>query len=325
MELSKIFAVDGRKDLAEAISTNYNMAMMPGDKLHNGVIQIDQFSDGEISTNFLETVRGHNVFLLCSTNSSDNIIKLCLAADAAKRAAAKEIIAVMPYYGYARQDRKDGIRGAVGAKVMADMFTACGVTQIISSDLHADQIQGFWNIPVDTVSGHYIFMPYIRKLLNNKTITDLCLVSPDAGGVKRVDNFFKILNKEAEVSFAMISKRRDKPNEVASMDLIGIVKDKDVIIIDDMVDTAGTLCMAADKIKSEGARSVRAICTHGILSGPAESRIDNSVLEELIISDSIQQGKRNSKIKIVSCVDPLVRIIKAINNRVSADNLTKLK
>lgn len=324
-----IFSVDGQTDLISKIVDYYNKDNTHETKLENvlqlGSIKIDKFADEEMSPDLQNAVRGHRVFLLCSTYSSEKIVSLALTIDAAKRASASEIVLVMPYYGYARQDRKDALRGAVGAKVMADIFTKVGADKIICVDLHAEQIQGFWDESVDTVSGHYIFSNYIKDLLDTKKVNKLTLVSPDAGGVKRVDKFFKSLCKTYDnVSFAMISKRRAKPNEIASMDLIGTVAGEDVIIIDDMVDTAGTLCTAAQLLKDNGATSVRAICTHGVLSGPAFDKINNSCLEELVISDTlpIKPNKDYSKIKIFTCAYGISKIIKAVSNSISANELT---
>ena len=328
---TKIFSIDERTDFAQKVVAEYNKHQDAGDFHHvdflmKGDVQIDKFSDGELSVNFKEYLRGQKVFLVCSTNNSDNMIKLMLAADAARRASAEEIIAVMPYFGYARQDRKDGLRGAVGAKVMTNTLVANGISRIICIDLHADQIQGFVDIPIDHVSGWNIFYPEIINLINAEKVPNLTLCSPDAGGVKRVNKFFKKLIKAGHenTTMAMFSKMRDKPNSVARLDLIGDVKGRDVIIIDDMIDTGGTLCGTADYIRTEGANSVRAICTHGILSGKAMEKITASSLTELIISDTLKPKKlvnNCGKIRPVSCATQIARMIYAVSNKVSADEL----
>jgi ribose-phosphate pyrophosphokinase len=324
---NKIFAIDGRENFIQEILQSYNKGGRerikngePTDILFRGEVKIEKFSDGEISVAFEESIRGSKVYLLCSTNDTDNVMKLMLAVDAAKRASADEIIAVIPYYGYSRQDRKDGMRGAIGARVIADMIQSVGAHRIITVDLHAEQIQGFFGIPVDHVSGKYIFPDYIEGL----GLARLTLCSPDAGGVKRVDKIMKKLQeKGVEVNMVMLSKRRDKPNSIESMELIGDVGGRNVIIIDDIVDTAGTLCKASDELIKFGAASVRAICTHGILSGPALQRISASSLSELIISDTISPKYLvgSNKIKHVHCAPALAKLIKAINNKQSANVL----
>lgn len=334
---SKIFSIDGRIEFAQSILDNYLELAENEGKL--GTVNIEKFADGEMTVQFLEYVRGKKVFLVCSTNNSDNIMKLMLAADAARRASASEIIAIMPYYGYARQDRKDGLRGAVGARVVSTMLESMGVNRVISIDLHADQIQGFFSIPVDHISGWNIFLPELEEMIKSNEITDVTLCSPDAGGVKRVNSFFKkLIGKEYDVQMAMFSKMRDKPNEIARLDLIGDVKGRDVILIDDMVDTAGTLCGTAEEIMKAGAKSVRAIITHGILSGPAVDRIMESHLVEVIMSDSLGTGDREyfleqgcypkikelSKFRIVSCSKQISRIIKAVSEGQSADKLKEI-
>lgn len=319
---AKIFSIDGRNEFTTKIIDKLNEF----DNSYNldlGDINVETFSDGEFTVQYKEYVRGHKVFLVCSTISSDNIMKLMLASDAARRASAEEIIAVIPYFGYSRQDRKDGLRGAVGAKVVANMLIANGIDRMITIDLHADQIQGFFNIPVDHITGDSIFLSEIRNMIDLKGVSNVTLCSPDAGGVKRVNYFFKKLIKLGyNVEMAMFSKMRDKPNQIARLDLIGDVKGRDVIIIDDMVDTAGTLCGTAHEIMKAGANSVRAICTHGILSGPAIERINESELTELIISDSVEyDGSKSNKIKSITCTERISYIIEAICEARSADIL----
>ena len=328
--VAKIFSIDGRELLIDNIVKSYKESLNTYDsdqldELIKGNIDIKKFSDGEITTQFTEAVRGKKVFLVCSTNTSDNIMKLMLASDAARRASAQEIIAVMPYYGYARQDRKDGLRGPVGARVIANILKANGVNRVIAIDLHAEQIQGFFNMPVDHINAQWIFLPYIKELVKRGEIKNLTLCSPDAGGTKRVDKYYKRLNDSTMV---LMSKRRASANVVESMELIGDVKGRDVIIIDDMVDTAGTLCKAAQIIMDEGASSVRAMCTHAILSGSAEKKLIESPLKELIISDTIDNSvnkeeieKSGTKIISLTCASSISKIIKAINNSKSAKEL----
>jgi ribose-phosphate pyrophosphokinase len=335
---AKIFSIDGREDFAQRISDNLLEVIGYTDS-QIGSVNIEKFADGEMTVQFQEYVRGQKVFLVCSTNNSDNIVKLMLAADAARRASAEEIVAIIPYFGYARQDRKDGMRGAVGAKVMAKTYESLGINRVISVDLHADQIQGFFDIPVDHISGWTIFLPEVKRMIDSGELSNVTLCSPDAGGVKRVNAYFKKLVSDGyDVQMAMFSKLRDKPNEVARLDLIGDVKNRDVIIIDDMVDTAGTLCGTAEEILKAGAQSVRAIITHGILSGPAIERIMNSSLTEVILSDSLpvaekeyfmEQGvypkvKDLEKFRIVSCTKQISRIIKAVCEGQSADKLKEI-
>jgi ribose-phosphate pyrophosphokinase len=335
---AKIFSIDGREDFAQRISDNLLEVIGYTDS-QIGSVNIEKFADGEMTVQFQEYVRGQKVFLVCSTNNSDNIVKLMLAADAARRASAEEIVAIIPYFGYARQDRKDGMRGAVGAKVMAKTYESLGINRVISVDLHSDQIQGFFDIPVDHISGWTIFLPEVKRMIDSGKLSNVTLCSPDAGGVKRVNAYFKKLVSDGyDVQMAMFSKLRDKPNEVARLDLIGDVKNRDVIIIDDMVDTAGTLCGTAEEILKAGAQSVRAIITHGILSGPAIERIMNSSLTEVILSDSLpvaekeyfmEQGvypklKDLEKFRIVSCTKQISRIIKAVCEGQSADKLKEI-
>jgi ribose-phosphate pyrophosphokinase len=336
---AKIFSIDGREDFANKIVQDLISIIDEYRYDEPSKVNIEKFADGEMTVQFQEYVRGQKVFLVCSTNNSDNIVKLMLAADAARRASAEEIIAIIPYFGYARQDRKDGMRGAVGAKVMSKTFESLGINRVICVDLHADQLQGFFDIPVDHVSGWTIFLPEIKRLIDSGELSNVTLCSPDAGGVKRVNAYFKKLVSDGyDIQMAMFSKLRDKPNEVARLDLIGDVKNRDVIIIDDMVDTAGTLCGTADEILKAGAKSVRAIITHGILSGPSIERIMDSSLTEVILSDSLpvcektyflEQGvypkiKDLEKFNIVSCTKQISRIIKAVCEGQSADKLKEI-
>lgn len=309
----KLFSVDGSqlaRNIAIALdSDNYERIL--------GELKIDKFSDGEISPQFKESVRDKKVFLVSSTTSPEKILTLLLTIDAAKRASASEVILITPYFGYSRQDRKEGARGAIGAKVMADLMQASGADRIISIDLHAEQIQGFFDIPVNMIPGHIAFTQFIRNLGDD----DYCICSPDAGGVKRASRFYqKFLRKFPDTHFAMLSKLRDKPNSIERMDLIGDVKDRHVILVDDMIDTGGTLVNAARLLKEGGAKQVTAVITHGVLSGSGHERIAGSTdLDKLIITDSIEQID-NPKIQVVGCAHSIARAVEAIVNSISMDN-----
>ena len=255
-----------------------------------------RFSDGEFTVSIEETVRGKEVIIVQSTfPPTDNLFELLLIIDAAKRASAKRIVAVIPYFGFARQDRKDKPRVAIGAKLVANMLVTAGVDRVMTMDLHADQIQGFFQIPVDHMYASTIFIPHILGL----KLDNLCIASPDMGGSKRAYAYSKNLSCDVVVCY----KQRSKANVISHMELIGEVKGKNIILVDDMVDTAGTLSKAADLLIDRGAVSVRAICTHAILSGDAYSKIEASKLEELIVTDSVPNIKPHSKIKVLSCAD----------------------
>ncbi len=259
-----------------------------------GNVILQRFSDGEFQPSIEETVRGKDVIIVQSTfPPTDNLFELLLLIDAAKRASAKRIIAVMPYFGFARQDRKDKPRVAIGAKLVANLLTAAGVNRVITMDLHAEQIQGFFEVPVDHLYASTIFIPHLEAM----NIPDLVIAAPDTGGTKRANAYAKILG----VDLAICYKQRKVANKVDSMTVIGDVQGKNVVLIDDMVDTAGTLCKAAEMMLENGALSVRAICTHAVLSGQAYERIENSVLKELIVTDSIplKEGVPTSKIKVL--------------------------
>jgi len=280
----KIFACSASKQLAKSIADAYGQEL--------GKVELQKFSDGEFTASFEESVRGCDVFIVQSTvPPADNIFELLLMIDAAKRASARKIIAVIPYFGWARQDRKDQPRVAIGAKLVANMLEASGVNRVMTMDLHADQIQGFFEVPVDHMFGSSLFAPYLESM----NIPDLVIAAPDAGGSKRANAYAKFL----DVDLALCYKQRKKANEIASMTIIGDVKDKNVVIIDDMVDTAGTLTKSAALFMEYGAKSVRAICTHPVLSGPAYERINNSVLEELIVTDTIPLREESEKIKVL--------------------------
>lgn len=264
-----------------------------------------KFSDGEFVTAYEETVRGNHVFIVQSTfPPSDNLMELLMMIDAAKRASAYKVIAVIPYFGFARQDRKDRPRVAIGAKLVANLLVAAGVDRIMTMDLHADQIQGFFDIPVDHMYGSSVLAPYIRSL----KLPDLAIASPDIGGSKRANSWAKHFDS----GLIICHKTRNKPNEIADMKAIGDVEGKNVVIVDDMIDTAGTICKAADMLKSKGALTVRAVATHAVLSGPAYERIAASSLEEVVFTDSIPLRQQCSKIKVISVADMFAETIRNV-------------
>jgi len=291
----KIFACSASTEIAENIAAAYGQEL--------GDVELQKFSDGEFTTVYNETVRGCDVFIIQSTcPPSDNLMELLLMVDAAKRASAKKINVVIPYFGWARQDRKDQPRVAIGAKLIANLLEASGVDRVMTMDLHADQIQGFFEVPVDHLYASSVFAPHLKSL----NLSDLIIAAPDAGGSKRANAYAKYL----KVDLALCYKQRKKANEIASMTIIGDVKGKDVVIIDDMVDTAGTLCKSAEQFMEHGAKSVRAICTHAILSGPAYERIEESVLEELIVTNTIPAKRESDKIKVLSVANMFADVIK---------------
>ncbi|MBA22978.1 MAG: ribose-phosphate pyrophosphokinase [Flavobacteriales bacterium] len=285
---AKIFSCTQSEVLAKQIAEKFGVPM--------GNVAFSHYSDGEFQPSFEESVRGSRVFLIGSTHpSSENLMELLLMIDAAKRASARHITAVMPYFGWARQDRKDKPRVPIGAKLIAKLLEAAGATRIITMDLHADQIQGFFEKPVDHLFASTIFVPHLKSL----NLKNLTIASPDMGGSKRAYAYSKFLKSDVVICY----KQREKANVISHMELIGNVKGKNVVLVDDMVDTAGTLTKAAEVMRERGAISVRAICTHALLSGNAYERIENSLLEELIVTDSIPPKKQSPKIKILSCAD----------------------
>lgn len=302
----KIFSGRATTYLAEKIAHAYGETL--------GKVDYQQFSDGEMSPYIGESVRGHDVFIIQSTFApADNFMELLLMIDAAKRASALNVNVIIPYFGYARQDRKDKPRVAIGAKLIANLLTAAGADRIMTCDLHADQIQGFFDIPVDHLDGNYIFVPYLKSL----NLKDIMFASPDVGGIKRARSFAKFFNAE----LAVCDKYRKEANKVESMRLIGEVEGKDVILVDDLVDTGGTLCKAAALLKEKGANSVRAICTHPVLSGKAYENIQNSDLEEIVVSDTIPLKQTVSKIKILSVSDLFAKAIRKIHDHESVSSL----
>ncbi len=318
---SYIFTIDDRHDFLSEIADAYLMNSIKKDRaaktLNIGNLIIDAFSDGEFSPNFQHSIRGTRVYLVGSTDTPQNIVKMFLTIDAARRASAREVIAVIPSYGYARQDRKDGKRGTVGAKTMANLLVASGANRIISVDLHADQIEGFFDIPFDHIAGQRIFEQWIVNNFESNNFSDVVLVSPDAGGTKRVDKYWRRLGEKYNVTNAYISKFRSKPNSIDRMELNGTVDGKDAVIIDDMIDTAGTLCKAAELLKEKGARRIYAIATHGILSGKAIENLNGSVIENIIVSNTIKDVSKKSelctKIEVLSIAEQIARFILAID------------
>lgn len=275
-----------------------------------GDSQVLQYADGEFQPSFEENIRGRDVFIIQSTFApADNLMELLMYVDAAKRASAKRIIAVIPYFGFARQDRKDKPRVPITAKLVADVLTAVGVTRVITIDLHADQIQGFFNVPVDHLYASSIFIPYLRGLASESfNLDDVLFASPDVGGTKRASEYAKKLG----CGFVMCYKQRNKPNEIGTMQLIGDVSGKHVILVDDIVDTGNTLCKAAEVIKTKGAKSVRAMITHPVLSGDAVEKIENSQMEELIVTDTIPLKQISSKIRALSVAPIFAEAIRRV-------------
>ncbi|NRA11324.1 MAG: ribose-phosphate pyrophosphokinase [Crocinitomicaceae bacterium] len=298
----KIFACQASEKLAGRIAASYGVGL--------GDVTTTVFSDGEFQVSFEETVRGQDVFIVQSTMPpSDNLFELLLMVDAAKRASANKIIVVIPYFGFARQDRKDKPRVAIGAKLVANMLMAAGIDRIMTMDLHADQIQGFFEVPVDHLYGSTIFSPEIEKLNTG----NLIMAAPDAGGAKRANSYAKRL----DIGLAICHKQRKKANEIAEMTVIGDVSGKDVILVDDMIDTAGTLTKAADLFMEKGALSVRAFCTHAVLSGPAFERLTNSAIAELIVTDTIPLKQPHDKIRVMTVTDLFGDVIRRMVNNQS--------
>ena len=298
----KFFAGNNTKYLANKIANAFGVEL--------NKCSIIEFSDGEFEPSFDETVRGADVFLIQSTTPpSDNLMELLLMIDAAKRASAANIIAVMPYFGYARQDKKGKPRVPIGAKLVANLLSAAGVDRIMTIDLHADQIQGFFEVPVDHLYASELFVEDINKL----NLKNLIIASPDMGGSKRANAYAKIMDCGVVICY----KERKKANVIGDMKVLGDVKGKDVVIIDDMVDTAGTLTKAADLMITNGASSVRAYCTHGILSKDAYQKLDNSKIEELVITNTIPKKHKSTKVREISVADFFASTIKSVVNNES--------
>ncbi len=305
----KIFSGSASYSLAAKIADHFGMPL--------GDLTINKFSDGEMQPSFNESVRGCDLFIVQSTNPpGDNLLELLLIMDAAKRASANHITVVIPYYGYARQDRKDKPRVSIGSKMIADVLSAAGANRVITMDLHAPQIQGFFNVPVDHLDSSVIFIPYIKSLQLEK----LVIAAPDVGASNRNREYAKALG----VPMVICDKERRKANEIASMTIIGDVNGMDVVLVDDLIDTAGTLSKAAQLIKESGARSVRAVCTHPVLSGKAYENIENSVLEELIVCDTMPMKQSSPKIRVLSVAPLISKAIRNIHEHGSISSLFKL-
>ena len=298
----KIFSGRASRNLAQKIAESL------GVKLGNE--SVIEFADGEFEPSFDETIRGSDVFIVQSTMPpAENLMELLLMIDAAKRASANSVVAVLPYFGFARQDKKGKPRVPIAAKLIANLLTAAGVDRVMTIDLHADQIQGFFEVPVDHLYASTLFVPYIKSL----NLPNLTIASPDMGGSKRANTYAKFLNAEVVVCY----KHREKANEISKMMLIGDVKGKDIVMIDDMVDTAGTLTKAADLMITQGASSVRAICTHGLFSANAYERLENSQLTEIVVTDTIPREHKSSKIKEISVAVLFADTIKRIHDKKS--------
>lgn len=305
----KLFSGSATKQLAERIAGAYGQEL--------GDVVLSVFSDGEFQPHFNETIRGCDVFLIQSTNPpTDNLMELLMMTDAARRASAHYVTAVIPYFGLARQDRKDRPRVAIGSKLVANLLVAAGINRVMTMDLHAAQIQGFFDIPVDHMDASVIFVPYIKSL----NLGNLTVASPDMGGSYRARTFAKFFNAEVVIC----DKRRKRANEIESMTLIGDVTDQDIVLIDDICDTAGTLAKAASLIMERGARSVRAVCTHPVMSGKAYETIENSVLAELIVTDTIPLKHQSSKIRVLSTAELFASAIVNVNEHGSISQLFKV-
>ena len=306
----KLFAGSGTTLLAQKIAESYGKPL--------GDVSLSRFSDGEFQPHFNESVRGCDIFLIQSTiPPTENLMELLLMTDAAKRASAHYITVVVPYFGFARQDRKDKPRVAIGAKLIANLITAAGAHRIMTMDLHAAQIQGFFDIPVDHLDASVIFVPYIKSL----NLPNLTIASPDMGGSYRARTFAKYFNAEVVIC----DKRRKRANEIESMSIIGDVSGQDIVLIDDICDTAGTLAKAASLIMENGANSVRAVCSHAVLSGKAYETIENSALAELIVTDTIPLKQESSKIKVLSTADLFAKAIANVNEHGSISDLFKVE
>lgn len=301
----KVFSGTKSRYLAERICQHLGCTL--------GNMIITHFADGEFAVSFEESIRGKDVFLVQSTfPNSDNLMELLLMVDAAKRASAHRIIAVCPYFGWARQDRKDKPRVSIGAKLVADMLTVAGIDRLITMDLHADQIQGFFNVPVDHLYGSLVLIDYISQL----QLDDLVIATPDVGGSKRA----ALYSKRLDAPLVLCNKTRERANVVSEIQIIGNVKDKNVVLVDDIVDTAGTMVKAADEMLKAGAKSVRAVASHCVMSDPASDRVQNSALKEIVFTDSIPYAQKSAKVKQLSVADMFARAISCVCNNTSVSN-----
>jgi len=304
----QIFGGRASSYLAEKIAESYGMEL--------GKVTVTQFSDGEFQPSYEVNIRGNDVYIVQSTfPPTENIMELLMLVDAARRASAKNIIAVIPYFGYARQDRKDKPRVSIASKLVANLLITAGVTRVITLDLHADQIQGFFDVPVDHLYASSIFIPYIKEL----GLENLTFASPDVGGTRRVGSYAKYF----QTDFVICYKHRNKPNEISTMSLVGDVEGRNVVLLDDIADTAGTLSRAAAIIMENGARSVRAMVTHPILSGKAYEVIENSLLEELVVTDTIPLKRESPKIKVLTTAHLFAEVIRRVRKKESISSLFK--
>jgi len=302
----KIFSGTNSRYFAEKVCNSLNCPL--------GNMNIEYFADGEFSVSYEESIRGRQVFLIQSTfPNSDNLMELLLMVDAAKRASAKSIVAVIPYFGWARQDRKDKPRVGIGAKLIADILSTAGINRLITMDLHADQIQGFFNVPVDHLYASGVFIEYMRNL----NLDNLVIATPDVGGTKRASAYAKFLGAPMVICY----KIRKKANVISDMQIIGDVEGMDVLLIDDIVDTAGTITKAAELMLQNGANSVRAIASHAVMSDPASLRVDQSALTEIIFTDSIPYSQKSEKVKIISVADMFANSIERVCNNESISSL----
>jgi ribose-phosphate pyrophosphokinase len=304
----KIFSGRTTQYLAEKIARSYGTEL--------GTVVVTEFCDGEFQPSFEENIRGNDIFIVQSTFApASNLLELLMLIDAARRASARNIIAVIPYFGFARQDRKDKPRVSIAAKLMANLLSTAGVQRILTIDLHADQIQGFFDVPVDHLFASSIFVPYLKKM----NYPNLTMASPDTGGTRRVATYAKFLGTD----FVICYKQRGKPNEVTKMALVGDVKGRDVILVDDIVDTAGTLTKAATIIMDNGANSVRAMCTHPVFSNNALERIEKSPILEMVVTDTIPLKKESKKVKVLSTASLFAEVIKRVESHESISSLFK--
>jgi ribose-phosphate pyrophosphokinase len=305
-----IFSGRATRYLGEKIAENYGTAL--------GSVTVTDFSDGEFQPSYEENIRGRDIFIVQSTfPPADNLLELLMLIDAARRASAKRIVAVIPYFGFARQDRKDKPRVSIASKLIANLLTAAGVQRIITLDLHADQIQGFFDVPVDHVYASNIFVPYIQSL----KLDNMMMASPDTGGTRRAAAYAKFLN----VGFAICYKQRSKPNQIDDMELVGDVTGKDVILVDDIIDTGGSITKAAKLIMERGAKSVRVFCTHPVFSGKAFERIENSPILEVVTTDTIPLKENHEKIKVLTAAPLFTEVIKRALKTKSISSLYQMK
>lgn len=295
----KFFSGRSSRYLATKITKSFGVEL--------GKSSVQEFSDGEFQPSFEESVRGCSVFIIQSTfPPTDNIFELLLMIDAAKRASAYNVVAVMPYFGFARQDRKDKPRVSIGAKLVTDLLSAAGVDRVMTMDLHADQIQGFFNVPVDHIYASSIFVPYIKSL----NLENLVIAAPDMGGTKRANAYSRFMNCEMVICY----KLRKKANYIGKIKVIGEVKDRNIVIVDDMIDTARTISLVTEMMMEQGARSVRVFATHPVLSGPAYETIENSPITEVVVTDSIPLKKESNKIHVLTIAEVFADVINKVYN-----------